>query len=95
MMYKYCPDCFSLDLKFNMDARNHTCNMCGRKGEVKEDSIDRINTYRKQGTSMDMNFKESKMEAGLNRNEENLVSIDQKIKNKFGDKSKNSDWELL
>ena len=92
MLYKYCPKCFSINIKFDSNINEHICNTCGYKGEIKKDSIDKINLYKKQGTTIDMNFKESKTEINP---KENLVSIKEKIKSKFGEKIKNSDWELV
>lgn len=93
MLYKYCPKCFSINVKFDSSINNHKCNTCGYEGEMKSDSIDKINLYKKQGTTIDMNFKESKTE--ISAKKEDLVSIKERIKNKFKDKVKNPDWELV
>jgi DNA-directed RNA polymerase subunit M/transcription elongation factor TFIIS len=94
MLYKYCPNCFSLDIKFDSNENSYKCSSCGYKGEIKKDTIDKINVLRKQNTSNQTESKFSNINTKFTKKDD-LVSIDQKIKTKFGDKSNNSDWELL
>jgi hypothetical protein len=96
MLYKYCYNCFSIDVKYLSAERKHMCLRCNTKGEFKEDSIDRINNFKKQGSTVidREKFVEAKTDIGSKSSEE-FENIDQRIKSKFGEKSKNSDWELL
>lgn len=95
MLYKYCSNCFSLNVKYIPAEKKHQCLSCNHKGEFKEDSIDRINNYKKQGSTVinRENFIEAK--STLSEKREEFANVDEKVKSKFGDKSKNSDWELL
>jgi hypothetical protein len=95
MLYKYCSNCFSIDVKYLPAEKKYHCLKCNFKGDFKEDSIDKINNYKKQGSTVIQRdtFIEAKKEV-ISSNEE-FDSIDDKIKSKFGEKSKNSDWELL
>lgn len=96
MLYKYCPECYSLNLSYKREIKQHKCNACGYQGPVKEDSVDKINSQRKcylasQRSDVDAGFITKKEP----ENKESLVSINEKIKKKFGENSKNNDWELL
>lgn len=94
MLYKYCSNCFSIDVKFIPAEKVYQCTRCNHKGEFKEDSIERINNYKKQGSTVINREKFIDAKETVSENKES-VNPDEKIRNKFGDKSKNSDWELL
>lgn len=95
MLYKYCSNCYSLNVKYSSVEKISYCLSCNCKGEFKEDQIDKINRYRKEGNSVTQkdNFYESK--ENISENKDDFQNLDEKIKTKFGEKSKNSDWELL
>jgi len=96
MLYKYCSSCYSIDVKYLPAEGKYMCLTCNCKGEFKEDSIDKINNYKKQGSSVINRdkFIEAK-EKVTSTNDDEFDNLDDKIKSKFGEKSKNSDWELL
>ena len=95
MLYKYCSNCYSLNVKYIPAEGKHQCMSCNHKGEFKEDSIEKINNYKKNGSAIlnKDNFIESK--AILSEDKDKFDNVDDRIKSKFGDKVKNSDWELL
>ncbi|MDD3178600.1 MAG: hypothetical protein PHR26_03725 [Candidatus ainarchaeum sp.] len=96
MLYKYCPECYSLNLNYKKETKKYICNVCGYSGNIKEDSIDKINSLRKRF----LISQKSDVETGFTTKKEkdeskDLISVNDKIIKKFGSNSKNNDWELL
>ena len=99
MLYKYCPNCYSLNIKFDSNKNIHICLSCNYQGEIKKDSIDKINSYRKQKLSSENNNQNNNQNTGLNNkqqeaNKNTQETIENKVKQKFNT-IKNDDWELL
>ena len=90
VLYKYCPACYSLNIRLDAASGNYKCSMCGRSGDAKSDSIDRINEMKKTSKPGGAKFVESnsapkhKMDDG--------VSLEDKIRNKPG---ASKDFELV
>jgi transcription initiation factor TFIIIB Brf1 subunit/transcription initiation factor TFIIB len=131
MLYNYCPNCYSLNVGYKPETRQHKCNSCGFIGTCKQDSIDKINELRKGKTLTNQSFEKTRdrEEFNLDLDDEDFglesiedkeekpfrnsvsnysskerpsqksanahIGADQRVKKKFGDKSVNSDWELL
>jgi len=95
MLYKYCSNCYSLNVKYLAAEKCYQCLACNQKGDFKEDSIDKINNYKKQGSTVIQRDQFVESKASLSEKKDEFANVDEKIKSKFGDKSKNSDWELL
>jgi hypothetical protein len=95
MLYKYCSNCFSINTKYLPTEKKSQCLNCNHKGEFKEDSIDRINNFKKQGSTVINRDSFIEAKEDFSKKEEEFTNLDDKIKTKFGDRSKNSDWELL
>lgn len=96
MKYKYCSNCFSINTKFNALEKKDVCLSCNFKGNFKEDSIDMINHYKKQDFT-NIN-KENEISQTTEQPKANVledISLNQRIKNKFGKQTNNTDWELL
>lgn len=133
MLYNYCPNCYSLNVGYKPETRQHKCNSCGFLGTCRQDSIGKINELRKGKTLTSQTSAKTKEreEFNLNLDDDNFgldsiedyddekkpttsniprysskerpsqksanadIGADQRVKKKFGDKSVNSDWELL
>lgn len=90
MLHKYCPNCASLRINPLNDGAEYKCGCCDYQGEVKEDSIEKINDIKKilQNNNNENNFIEN-----INTKEEiEKTNIKEKIK-KLSEDSK--DFELL
>lgn len=94
VLYKYCPKCYSLNVTANKIDGDYKCTLCGYVGEIKQDSIEKINMFKKsrdiqkQATNVlkeDLNNKEINIKA--NKNQETLK---EKLKGKGG-----NDWDIL
>jgi hypothetical protein len=94
MLYKYCPDCASISLQ-RKSSSEYKCLNCNYIGEVKEDSIDKINTLRKVLKANNNSDTESSYlkKDFTNLNLKENISLKEKLNNKLTKKS--SDWELL
>ncbi len=92
MLYKYCPNCGSLRVSSINGGQEHKCNTCDYQGEMKEDSIDKINDFRKVVQSKNEN-NESYDTYPLKETTDNKSNIKDKIKKMSTTSTK--DWELL
>ena len=90
VMYKYCPACFSLDLKFDPASGDHKCLKCNYVGIAKQDAIDVINEMRKSKKVGGANFVESS--ATPKPKFDDGRSLTDKIKSKPG---ASKDFELV
>ncbi len=90
VLYKYCPACYSLSIMFDAASGNYICTMCGRIGDIKSDSIDRINEMKKSTKPGGTKFVESS--ATIKHKVDDGVSLSEKIKNKPG---ASKDFELV
>jgi len=90
VLYKYCPACYSLNVRLDVASGNYKCSMCGRSGDVKSDSIDRINEMKKTSKPGGAKFVESS--ATPKHKMDDGVSLEDKIRNKPG---ASKDFELV
>ena len=93
MLYKYCPDCASISLQ-RKSSLEYKCLNCNYVGEVKEDSIDKINMLRKAlKANNNSNIDDcSYLKKDFTNLKEN-IPLKEKLNNKLTKKS--PDWELL
>ncbi len=92
MLHKYCPSCASLRVTPLNGGREHKCGYCDYQGEVKEDSIEKINDIKKiiQNKSSESDYSTYP----LNNNDiQEKPDLKDKIK-RISEKS-SKDWELL
>jgi DNA-directed RNA polymerase subunit M/transcription elongation factor TFIIS len=94
MLYKYCPDCASLDLQKITNSKDYKCLNCNYIGEIKEDTIDKINVFRKIIKSDNQKeINNSYFKKDFENQSNTYVPLKEKLNNKLTKKS--SDWELL
>jgi hypothetical protein len=89
MLYKYCPNCASLRITPVNGGVEHKCCLCDYQGEMKEDTIDKINDFKK---ILDAKTNEDNYSTYPLRDMTEKPNIKDKIK-KISKQS--GDWELL
>jgi uncharacterized Zn finger protein (UPF0148 family) len=91
MLHKYCPKCASLRLSHINGTLEYKCGSCDFVGEVKEDSIEKINTLRKilQNNNSENNYTEIITNQKIDGNKPDLK---EKIKHMS---TSSKDWELV
>ena len=90
VLYKYCPACFSLDIKYDPVSGDHKCLKCNYVGTIKQDAIDVINEMRKERRPGGASFVESN--SAPKPKFDNGMSLTDKIKSKPG---ASRDFELV
>lgn len=108
MLYKYCPSCFSLNVKL-MSGSQYKCTCCNYEGEVKSDSIEKINNLKKEHKMTTnqklLNSMNSSKPCGIiaranakangyrELHGNDQTPVKEKMESKFG--KGGSDWELV
>jgi hypothetical protein len=67
MLYKYCPQCFSLDVRYNPEKKTYYCNSCKYEGEMKSDTLDKINSLKKANSIPKPTFSKSTVNPLISR----------------------------
>ena len=61
MLYRFCPVCASLRVQVINGSKIYKCNTCGYEGEMKEESVEKINEFRRT-----IQKKDTEINCGLN-----------------------------